>query len=145
MNSNFIELSPRTHACPALYSPSNCQCWIDAPNSSMPWYDSDVKAFDAPKMRSRRTLIRAAQNGEIDPRFDVPLFPPTLWIQVIRIGAWHYRLPFWRGPQPFSALPLSDDAVAAIVVEHLFRGGFDPVALEKWQRDWHRYQLAVRA
>ena len=139
MNPNADGLSPETHACPALYPPSNGQCWIDAPNSSKPWYDRDVKAFDTPKMRSRRTFIREAQNGEIDPHFDFPLFPATLWLQVIRIGAWHYRLPFWRGPQPFLTLPLSDDAVAAIVVERQLLGGCDAASLEQWQRNWLKY------
>lgn len=139
MYPNTDGLSPQTHACPALYSPSNRQCWIDAPNSREHWYDSDVRAFDAPKMRARKTFIRKAFNGEIDPLFGTPLFPPTLWVQVIRIGAWHYRLPFWRGPQPFSALPLSDDAVAAIVVERQSHGGYDATSLEEWQRNWLKY------
>ena len=144
MKPNSAGLSPQTHACPALYAPSHRQCWIDAPNSREHWYDSDVKAFSAPKMRGRKTFIRSANNGEIDPIFDTPPFPPTLWVQVVRIGAWHYRLPFWRGPAPFSALPLSDDAVAAIVVECQSPGGYDPIILEKWQHDWFVCQSGGR-
>lgn len=127
-----LAMSLDTKGAPEAFIPRQDRFGVDHPASTAPWYEADRSRFAQRGMRRRASLIRAAFDGEFEPPFGFMLPPPPLWIHVLRIHDWHYRLPFWRGPQPFKSDPESDADVSDLVHAYLARGGADEHAYRSW-------------
>lgn len=107
---------------------------IDAPGCGSHVYQADRHHFSRKGMAKRQTFIRSAFGAEFEAEADIKSPPPTLWVQVIRFDAWHYRVPIWRGYSPLSFRPDSDLEVVAVAADCALRGGYDQACLEAWHR-----------
>lgn len=94
---------------------------------------ADIKTFERTKSKTRRTAIRVAVGDEFEPDLGTLFPPPCVWIQVIRVGGFHYRLPFWRGELPPDLKFGSDEEVASFVAQCQREGGYDKPQLDQWR------------
>jgi hypothetical protein len=131
----------REMSAPQIMMPPWIEFGTDTPGSSRLWYRRDRMQFDDRRMRGRQSFVRLTVDDEFDPSFFETRFVfPSLWIRVIRTGGLHYRIPFWRGPQPFEYPIESDAAVASLVCDCIARGGYDKKTCDRWQERWDREQ-----
>lgn len=128
--------SPHTVDVPNIILPQPGLFALDKPGCLRACYCADRKSFDKIGMAKRRSIIRPSTSDEFDPPFAPLWWPPTLFVQVIRISGWHYRLPVWRGSQPYSSMPNNDEEVASLAADCIERGGYDRQRLEAWQFKW---------
>jgi hypothetical protein len=112
---------------------------FDAPNHSRRadfnehQYREDLKWFD--KNPKRNANIRYSLGDFPPPQGQgLEAGAPSLWVAVIRTApGWHFRLPIWRGRQPYSNEPKTDEQVMAIIAECRSEGGYELAALQKWR------------
>lgn len=108
-----------------LTLPRDLAVQIDGPRSSSRMYKIDCDMFELRAMRKRTTYIRSAARDEFDGHYPSNTPPPDLWLQIIRVGCIHYRLPIWRGNTPYNAHPTSDESIAQIAADCAMRDGHD--------------------
>lgn len=118
---------------PHLALPSQRMTQVDTPGCQHHFYNADRAIYANKTMRRRVTFLRKAFEQEFGSVLHFVVPPPPLWIQVIRFDTWHYRIPVWRGSQPFAFNPTSDLEVVAIVGECTLRGGCEPGCVDQWR------------
>lgn len=110
---------------------------FDAPNMTrhngfnMHQYKEDLNWFD--ENRKRNAFIRFSLSDfppSIEKSLEAKL--PTLWVAVIRIApGWHFRLPIWRGGQPYYIEPTTDEEIMTIIAECRSEGGYAQAASQQ--------------